>query len=377
MYGENLKWFDRQQPALDHCVVADGEDNGCFVMQKFSGIRRFVVSPYKLFCQKYLKIDEDACHFYEIIRVNEPCRLYFDIDVDQTRKFTACGSILVDLLTSYVNHCLNVMYKRVCNRHQILILDSSTSTKFSQHVIYPDVIFRSNTECGNFVKTIMHAAWTRIEENEECELTRGFSVSDLEWLFLDNDDSTSNFVSDVTVYTKNRHFRIWRSSKLEKKIPLKVAPENRYPLLSEEQTFRDSMVIPPPRAHFDPQFLEFAVKPRIKGPREIEGSATSSSNAKTSSNPSLDRFVLQHIRSNPLLQHVDIDQVKEYSDGRSIVYDINGSRWCMNVQREHSKNRPFYCVNIEKGLLYQMCNSLPCEGFQSTSIKVPRTILEK
>ena len=377
MYGDNIKWFDRQSPALDHCVVEDGEDNGVFVMQKFNGRRRFVVCSYERFCEKYLKIDAEACHFYEVIREGQPSRLYLDVDVDQTRKITIDGSILVDLLISFVNHCLLVMYKRVCNRNQILLLDSSTSTKFSQHLVYPDVIFRSNADCGNFVKTIMNAAWNRVEKNEDSELTRGYSVDSLVWLFLDDDDLASTFASDVTVYSKNRHFRIWRSSKLEKKIPLTVAKENRYPLLTDNQTFRDSMIIPPLRAAFDPPLLEYASAPHVKGLSQSEDNITDCKILKASSYQDLDRFVLQHIRSNPMHKDVELNQIREYADGRTITYHIKGSRWCMNVKREHKKNRPFYCVNILKKSIYQMCHSLSCQGYQSKGTAIPPHILEK
>ena len=64
IYGDNIKWFDRQRPALEHCLVVDGEDKGVFVMQKFNGRRRFVVCYYERLCEKYLKIDVEAFHFY-------------------------------------------------------------------------------------------------------------------------------------------------------------------------------------------------------------------------------------------------------------------------------------------------------------------------
>ena len=226
MYGDNIKWEDRQDPALARCVVADGEDNGVFVLQKFSGWRRFATCSYGTFCERYLKIVEEACHFYEVIRSNEPCRLHFDVDVDLTSTITAVGSILVDQLISYVNHCLQVKYQRTCNRHQILILDSSTQKKFSQHVIYPTVVFKTSLDCGNFVKSIVHAAWKAVEDGEDSLWTNGFPEDTLFWLFVDNADETTTFVSDITIYSKNRHFRIWRSSKLEKKVPLRIAQES-------------------------------------------------------------------------------------------------------------------------------------------------------
>ena len=376
MYGSNIKWFDKQSPALDHCVVADGEDNGVFVLQKFCGRRRFAVCSYEAFCERYLQIAEEACHFYEVIRSNEPCRLHFDIDVDLASNLTAVGSVLVDQLISYVNHCLQVKYHRISNRHQILILDSSTTKKFSQHVIYPTVVFRSNLDCGNFVKSIVHAAWKAVEDGEDSFWTNGFPEDTSFWLFTDNADQTATFVSDITIYSKNRHFRIWRSSKLEKNVPLRVAQENIYPLFSEEQTFRDSMVVPPPRAWSDPPYLEFSEKSSID---TVEGSASTESSSRIvrhSSNPSLDKFVLKHIRMHPKHKEADIAAITEFENGCSVNYSIRGTKWCPFVEREHSSNHPYYCVQFRRGIISIRCHSHQCRSKETRGSKIPKHLCQ-
>ena len=58
----------------------------------------------------------------------------------------------------YVNHCLFYEYGKTCVRFHALQLDSSTTQKFIQHLIYPEVIFSDHLECGNFVKKIAAAA---------------------------------------------------------------------------------------------------------------------------------------------------------------------------------------------------------------------------
>ena len=377
MYGAGIKWFDRQRWALDHYVVADGDDNGVFVYEKFCGRRRFAVCAYETFCEKYLKISEDACHFYEVIPTNRPCRLHLDVDVDLTFKSSACGSVLIDQLISYVSHCLQVKYNVICSRNQILILDSSTEKKFSQHLVYPDVVFKNNIDCGTFLKTIVQAARNTVESGEECTRTKGFPADSLFWLFVDNADRTTSFVADLSIYSNNRHFRIWRSSKLGKEVPLRVARENVYSLLSDEHTFRDSMVVPPPSACLDPQYLEYSSTiPSDDTSRRCVRSESGENIVQRSSNPALDAFVLQHIRSHHMHREADISSITEFKNGCSVNYHIKGTRWCPFVEREHSSNHPYYCVQFRRGIVNIRCHSHQCKSKETVGTNVPRNLFE-
>ena len=42
------------------------------------------------------------------------------------------------------------------------------------------------------------------------------------------DENCENFLCDLSVYTKNRNFRLYHSSKVSKLIPLEIAAENEF-----------------------------------------------------------------------------------------------------------------------------------------------------
>ena len=51
------------------------------------------------------------------------------------------------------------------------------------------------------------------------------------------DENKTSFVSDLNVYTRNRHFRLWKSSKLGSNRYIQIAEENEHPTISSEQIF--------------------------------------------------------------------------------------------------------------------------------------------
>ena len=52
-----------------------------------------------------------------------------------------------------------------------------------------------------------------------------------------------------------------------------------------------------------------------------------------------------------------------------ILYNIEGNKYCRNVQRQHSHNRIYYLFNLLNLTLVQACNS--CIGYRSPPIQVP------
>ena len=57
------------------------------------------------------------------------------------------------------------------------------------------------------------------------------------------EENKTSFVSDLNVYTRNRHFRLWKSSKLGSNRYLQIADENEHATpISSDQIFFDSMI---------------------------------------------------------------------------------------------------------------------------------------
>ena len=158
-----MKWFNKQVDAIKYCEENGSNENGVFVLHKFDGTRRFCVETYEKFTDIYLGYDIDLCHYYEVIREKTPVKLYFDIDISKTSAGETSGSLLVDIFVGYVSRCLLVDYTKQVGPDQVLRLDSTSATKFSQHLIYPDIIFENSQECGNFVRRISDAANSAID----------------------------------------------------------------------------------------------------------------------------------------------------------------------------------------------------------------------
>ena len=118
MNGSNIKWFNRQEPALKFSDQQNKGDVSVVVLHKFDGKRRFCVSAYNTFREKYLKLHSGLQHFYEMIREGCRCRLYFDVEFNQTININSYGPIITDLLITYVNQCIAVQYGINCEKKQ-------------------------------------------------------------------------------------------------------------------------------------------------------------------------------------------------------------------------------------------------------------------
>ena len=118
---DSFRWFDKQDAALNHCrSQEEGDENGVFVLHKFDGRRRFISCPYSEFCKKYLALDPELCHFFEVIREDIPARLYFDIDVKKSPLFSIASFILIDMLLKCLDYFLYDKYGQKFRRNALL-----------------------------------------------------------------------------------------------------------------------------------------------------------------------------------------------------------------------------------------------------------------
>lgn len=148
-------------------------------------------------------------HFYEIIQEGVPCRLYFDLEY--YKEFNLNINYL-KILDDFFNVCilsLKELFAASLSRKNFIILDSSNNEKFSAHVILhmPNgELFSNNVEMKFIVKFI-------------CQQMLNSNVG------LVNGDKAHNikFICDLAVYSKNRNFRLFMSSKCGKTSVLKLA----------------------------------------------------------------------------------------------------------------------------------------------------------
>ena len=152
-----------------------------------------------------------------MIREISPCHLYFDLEFPRERNpqhpidaqlDQAFVDSFISLCIFYLQELLNVR----CERELVIDLDSGTGAKFSRHLIFrmPGYAWASNAECGRFVRRF--AAKLHGRQTEP-------SVAPL---YVATDKPGKHLFIDMGVYTRNRNFRLMKSSKLAKCTRLQV-----------------------------------------------------------------------------------------------------------------------------------------------------------
>lgn len=202
--------FPRQDEAIKY---AQGHPK-CHVFcyqDHVNGQRRYLVSTYQEFWQRYKQMNPKFRHHYEVIQEGLPCHLYFDLEFSKRENVQKNGDEMVDLLLSVVFDALHENYSIDTNHDCIVELDSSTEEKFSRHLIVrlPKTAFKDNSHTGAFVAEVC----SRIHKSRETE-------ERFKNLFVSKDSSETNcqcqlFV-DNAVYSRNRCFRLPLSSKAGK-----------------------------------------------------------------------------------------------------------------------------------------------------------------
>lgn len=181
-------------------------------------------------------------------------------------------------------------------------------------------------------------------------------------------DSQQLFV-DEGVYTKNRNFRLFLSSKFGKETCLKrLATDDEDP----KATFYDSLVTHVNSIHLL-QFKDHEYEEVVK-PHHPSHSFSSSQGGSSSLSPfpEVDDFVVSLVND---LETGRTGYVRKWTqNGSFLTYDIAGSfRYCHNVERHHKSNNIRYVVDIQNGHYFQMCHDENCRDFRSNVYELPKS----
>lgn len=130
----------------------------------------------------------------------------------------------------YVLQCLRQDYGVSCDWRNVVVLESSSPTKFSRHLIFdtPGAIFRALDDAGRFVakmvaQLLISNGSPRGNGSPEPEdVVRRAAASALQ--VLDENQAAAYFI-DTGIYTPNRTFRLFLSRKLGKQYWLTLAPD--------------------------------------------------------------------------------------------------------------------------------------------------------
>lgn len=172
----------------------------------------------------------NAINLIQVIPENYPCRLYLDleysIEINSEKNGPFMTNMLIDIFCAY----LLEHWRVPCNRYNVINLDSSTNEKFSRHIIFnvKNIAFKDNYHVGKLVKSVCNDILHYITFKEkEHNILSCFDRSLVERLIVKTKKGKKLFI-DTSVYTKNRHFRIYKSTKWGKQSNLTMANDCQY-----------------------------------------------------------------------------------------------------------------------------------------------------
>ncbi|NXV12421.1 PRIPO protein, partial [Cepphus grylle] len=404
------KIFCRQAEAFNY-VKTCKEDVHVFALEKItqSGQRFYLVTTYKELWFYYTKgYKTSLMHCYEVIPEKDACKLYFDLEFYKPANPVADGESMVAKLIELVSQKLKELYDVNCSAKDVLNLDSSTDEKFSRHLIFlpQKTVFKDNIHVGNFVRTILQPAirlmkseaavvipeggagrvfqcsgevvglddsltnLTAIEdaseglpaiarETKDMETSHQGENSAFSFLIVNGEDGDKQLFVDLGVYTKNRNFRMYKSSKAGKNVILKIAEDNQFvPNCEENVSLEEAYFLSSLICNISCVSVAFVVTDSVEGYQD-------------SPYPEIDHFVRSVVNKDGV--QGGIRRWNYFSLEEILVYDISGYRWCENIGRAHKSNNIMILVDLKKEVWYQKCHDPVCreQNFKSQSFPLP------
>uniref|UniRef100_A0A0K0G217 DNA-directed primase/polymerase protein n=1 Tax=Strongyloides venezuelensis TaxID=75913 RepID=A0A0K0G217_STRVS len=362
---------------------------------KCQGSRKYMTTELSKFVKWYLNTKEEIRNFYEIIPIDTPCRLYFDLeyskeqnpDVDSRELFDKFCLTVKDLLKSEYNIEVDI-------EKSFLILESSTQTKFSLHVIIhlPDQqLFSSNVEMKKFTDFLYI---TMLEK--DIALVYNGKVNNI-------GEKIKVPIFDPAVYTKNRNFRLYLSCKLGKNIYLKLSDWCKFYQCKnvskpvDVQIFFDSLCVPRfydkckilPEYNVDVEIVKEKIPKAKAAGRAVLNNICKMNNdyceflkngyGRTSPFASLEKFIVgkntEHVTTADI-RAWDIIKVKKTGKIK-IIFHIKGCRYCFHIGREHKSNHIYWETYFDPNLICcQKCFDRECYGKVSLGFKIPDDVAE-
>ncbi|KAM9770474.1 DNA-directed primase/polymerase protein [Menidia menidia] len=413
--------FPRQSMAIGFAQSCK-EAVHVFALEKekaLEGQRIYLVTSYSELWHYYRTYTQSLMHCYEVIPESAVCKLYFDLEFHKPSNKDSEGKTMVSMLIQYVCDRLLEVYGIDCSARNVLNLDSSTEEKFSRHLIFSlqNAAFKDNIHVGRFIHAILQPILNRVKSgghvdkgmNSETETNEtgthvdplsGPSAAagmaecppikkqkheerDLSFLLVKSKDGRDSLFVDLGVYTKNRNFRLYKSSKVGKNTAFTVAEDNQFTpkpekgVSSEECVFLASLVC---NVSFTGQrILTWDIpetnEHKSSAPhcqQESDSCPGTFSGCLSSPHQEVDRFVLTLVQKDGV--QGSIRRWNYFAAEQLLVYDIAKYRWCENVGRFHKSNNIMIVVDFKEEVWYQKCHDPDCRNFRSSSYPLPQQI---
>jgi len=171
----------------------------------------FLVASYDYFISMYKELTPVKRNWYEIIRSVVPCHLHIDAEViyEHNPTFDSKASevaVFVEIFALLKE--LDVIGLEEDDLVHVETLDSSNAKKYSKHFIIKvqDKMFMNNFHAGAFMRTLINRISKRVDHTKPDGL---FFIQDV----YKGGKVVVKFLADMAIYTLNRNFRIYGSSK--------------------------------------------------------------------------------------------------------------------------------------------------------------------
>jgi len=381
LFGPPVGWknFPRQQEALDY---AKTKSNGCmsFTYEQSNGQRYFLVAHPETFWYYDSRKPSNERHTYEIIIENHPCKLYFDLEFDPKTNPESNGVKMLETFIKIIKMFVKQKFDLEYNEEDILDLDSSTIDKFSHHLIFPSLIFSNNIQAGYFVKFICAEINKLLSEDYNLEdngcFCGGITTKDILDLKIDK-----GLFCDQSVYSRNRHFRLFKSSKLKKNIPLVLSSTNKYKLPEmahcedcfDKQIFLKSLITFGCDGKVLLNFTNMTsqISSELQSRQlymDQENKRECQSSYASSPFPRIDKFISNLVFPGKIFRNHYFPSVNR------LVYSIVKNRYCGNIKRQHKNNNVKYIIDLNEMCWYQKCYDPDCHQYRSNVTKLPDEI---
>uniref|UniRef100_A0A3B5L9N0 DNA-directed primase/polymerase protein n=1 Tax=Xiphophorus couchianus TaxID=32473 RepID=A0A3B5L9N0_9TELE len=359
------KLFPRQNLAISFAHSCK-EAVHVFALEKEKaslGQRIYLVTSYSELWHYYRVYPQSLMHCYEVIPEGAVCKLYFDLEFHKPSNKGSDGNSMVSLFIKYVCNKLVEVYGIECSVKNVLNLDSSTEEKFSRHLIFmlQSAAFKDNIHVG------MSPQSPDAKRQKQ-------EVRDLSFLLVKSKDGRNGLFVDLGVYTKNRNFRLYKSSKVGRNAAFTVAEDNQFTAKpdieksAEENVFLASLVC---NVSFTGQRILTWDAPETKDVKSPTAQSTFSG-CLSSPYKEVDNFVFALVRKDGV--QGSIRRWNYFAADQLLVYDIAKYRWCGNVSRFHKSNNIMIIVDLKEEVWYQKCHDPDCRNFRSSSFPLPQEI---
>lgn len=329
---------------------------------------------YRPLTEKARKADPKKadCCYYEVIRETAPCNLYFDLEYSLVNNLNQekNGDRMVDTLVALCFEVLAPIIGRQPTTAEVVELEATEQgLKFSRHLVIRllDACFHNFASAGSFVAHIIGKIKERAHLPEYAEL------------WVQTEDQGPVLFIDRGVYTKNRNFRLFRSTKLGKGRPLQPHESRHfYPWTrsklgeSEKELFRASLV-----SYVSPaqeQVLQWVGPGKDVVPARVSRPSGDLEARPQSPYPGLDAWLLRLVGrwgSPPAIKSVLTSR-----HAHSLFFNIQGNRYCHRISREHKSNSVYWLADLAQHTVEQHCFDPDCRTFRSNAFPFPPYLLQ-